>query len=147
MHLKSFHVRVFRNIIDSGPVSVDDVTCIVGKNEAGKSALLEALHHLNPAKPGAALNLLDEYPRWLKKEHEITGEIENATPISAIFELTDDEFAELEGAYGPGVLRSREFVASRRYNDPTSIYIDADTITRHSSARLSTPRLPDSRNV
>ena len=126
MQLMSFQVRVFRNIVDSGPVTVDDVTCIVGKNEAGKSALLSALHHLNPAKPAAVLNLLDEYPRWLKKEHEITGAIEDATPISATFELTDAEFAELDSAYGAGVLRNRQFVASRKYESPSFIRIDAD---------------------
>lgn len=126
MHLKSFHVRVFRNIVDSGPVTVDDVTCIVGKNEAGKSALLSALHHLNPAKPSAVLDLLDEYPRWLKKEHEITGEIEEATPITATFELTDAEFAEIESVYGAGVLNTREFAASRTYSYPESLQIRAD---------------------
>lgn len=126
MQLKSFRVRVFRNIIDSGSVTVDDVTCIVGKNEAGKSALLSALDHLNPAKPVAELNLLDEYPRWLKKEHEITGEIREATPITATFELTDAEFGEIEGAYGAGVLSNREFVASRKYSQPSVIFIDAD---------------------
>ena len=126
MQLKSFRVRVFRNIVDSGPVTVDDVTCIVGKNEAGKSALLSALHHLNPAKPSVELDLLDEYPRWLKKEHEITGEIKDAVPIAATFELTEDEFAKIESAYGVGVLRNREFTASRKYDDPDSIYVDAD---------------------
>jgi predicted ATP-dependent endonuclease of OLD family len=126
MHLQSFHVRVFRNIIDSGPVTVDDVTCIVGKNEAGKSALLQALHNLNPAKPAATLSLLDEYPRWLKKEHEITGEIEDATPITATFVLTESELAELEDAYGEDVMSSPEFTASRKYSDPTSLEIDAD---------------------
>ena len=33
MQLKSFRVRVFRNIVDSGPVTVDDV--IVGRIDAG----------------------------------------------------------------------------------------------------------------
>ena len=126
MHLKSFHVRVFRNIIDSGPVTVDEVTCVVGKNEAGKSALLEALHALNPARPAVTLSLLDEYPRWLKKEHEIGGEIVDATPITATFELSDGEYAELEEAYGPGVLRSREFTAFRKYSNAEVLGIEAD---------------------
>ena len=47
MRLASFRVRVFRNVIDSGDVTADDVACLVGKNEAGKSALLQALHALN----------------------------------------------------------------------------------------------------
>ena len=68
MRLKSFQVRLFRNVIDSGPIKVADSTCIVGKNEAGKTSIIEALHRLNPAKP-CPLVLLDDYPRWLKKQH------------------------------------------------------------------------------
>ena len=50
MRLRSFQVKKFRNIVDSGEVTVEkQVTCLVGKNEAGKSALLEALYLFNPA--------------------------------------------------------------------------------------------------
>lgn len=117
MRLKSFRVTVFRNIIDSGEVDVEQVTCLVGKNEAGKSALLQALHHLNPAKPPVTLSLLDEYPRWLKKQHEITGEIDGATPIKATFELDASELGELEERFGEGVLKSNAVRMSRRYGD------------------------------
>lgn len=115
MRLKSFRVRVFRNVIDSGDVPVDAVTSFVGKNEAGKSALLQALHHLNPAKPAVKLDLLDEYPRWLKKEHEISGEINSAVPITTIFVLTDAELAELDTLYGTAILTSSEVEVSRAY--------------------------------
>ena len=41
----SARVRMFRNIVDSGVIQFEpDVTCIVGKNESGKTALLQALH-------------------------------------------------------------------------------------------------------
>ena len=122
MRLKSFQVRVFRNIVDSGEITVDEaVTCLVGKNEAGKSAMLQALHHLNPAKPKVALSLLDEYPRWLKKEHEISGEIASAVPITATFELHPDEVAEFDQTYGTGVLQSNDITFSRAYSAPQTL--------------------------
>jgi len=50
MRLKSFRVERFRNVLDSGDIPVDDaITCLVGKNESGKTNLLHALHLLNPA--------------------------------------------------------------------------------------------------
>ncbi|QPE03351.1 AAA family ATPase [Microbacterium schleiferi] len=125
MKLKSFHVRLFRNIIDSGEIPVDSVTALVGKNESGKSAILQALHHLNPAKPSFALDLLDEYPRWLKKEHEITGEINSAVPVTATFELSHDEVAELEAGFGAGVLSDRHVTVSRSYAKPKTLTIEA----------------------
>lgn len=124
MNLKSFHVRVFRNIIDSGPVTTDDVTCIVGKNEAGKSALLQALHALNPANPASELDLLDEYPRWLKKEHEITGEIEDAVPITAIFSLTESESKVAANFYGAGVVATEGIEFSRSYASPNNLKLE-----------------------
>ncbi len=53
MQLKHFRVRNFRNILDSGEIMVDDaVTCLVGMNESGKTAILSALHRLNPRRRG-----------------------------------------------------------------------------------------------
>ena len=64
MKIKSFRVTNFRNIIDSGVIKVDpSVTCLVGKNEAGKSGLLEALYRLNPAYE-SRFDVQDQYPRW-----------------------------------------------------------------------------------
>jgi predicted ATP-dependent endonuclease of OLD family len=44
------HIRVmnFKSVEDSDEFSVGGVTCLVGKNEAGKTAILQALHRLNP---------------------------------------------------------------------------------------------------
>ena len=126
MRLTSFRVRVFRNIIDSGDVTIDEVTCLVGKNEAGKSALLEALHSLNPANPATRLDLLDEYPRWLKKEHEISGEIDEAIPISATFCLDEAEIDELSDELGVAVLQSAEFNVARKYKNPDQLSVEAN---------------------
>lgn len=126
MQLVSLHVRLFRNIIDSDEILVDEqVTCLVGKNEAGKSAMLQALHHLNPANATAQLNLLDEYPRWLKKQHEITGEIADAVPITARFRLSDAEMEAFAARFGEGVLAGDTVEFSRSYAKPGELNVDA----------------------
>jgi recombinational DNA repair ATPase RecF len=52
MRLVSARIRMFRNIVDSGVIHfAPDVSCVVGKDESGKTALLQALHRQNPA-PG-----------------------------------------------------------------------------------------------
>lgn len=48
MRLKWFRVQEFQSVKDSGVANVDDITCLVCKNEAGKTALLKALYRLNP---------------------------------------------------------------------------------------------------
>lgn len=114
MLLKSFHVRLFRNIVDSGEIKVAGTTCLVGKNEAGKSACIEALHRLNPSKP-VKLDLLEDYPRWLMKAHEISGEIKDAVPITATFELSDNEVQEIASHFGSEILTSKVTTVSRKY--------------------------------
>ncbi len=44
-----FMVQNFRNVDDSGWIKLDQVTALVGRNESGKTALLQALHKFNPA--------------------------------------------------------------------------------------------------
>lgn len=48
MRLKSFRVTNYKTVMDSGPVEIDtDVACLLGKNEAGKSAVMQALWKFN----------------------------------------------------------------------------------------------------
>jgi predicted ATP-dependent endonuclease of OLD family len=125
MQLCNFEVRTFRNVIDSTTIEVDDVTCLVGKNESGKSAIMQALHSLKPAKPPQPLDLLDEYPRWLKKEHEVSGEIQKAVPIVATFVLSHTEMSDIEARFGLPVLASPRFKASRAYAKLDDLLIEA----------------------
>jgi energy-coupling factor transporter ATP-binding protein EcfA2 len=53
MDLKAtaFRVLNYRSIDDSGWISMERVTNLVGRNESGKTSLLKALHKFNPATP------------------------------------------------------------------------------------------------
>lgn len=63
MKIQGFRVRKYRNIEDSGYVNlVSDLTCIVGKNQSGKTALLRALYKFNPYRADP-YDLRREWPR------------------------------------------------------------------------------------
>ena len=63
MRLKSVHVREFKSVRDSGEFETGDVTCLVGKNEAGKTAVLEALYRLSPVIDiHGTFNVTHDYP-------------------------------------------------------------------------------------
>ena len=57
-----FRVLNFRNIDDSGWIPLERVTAFVGRNEAGKTAFLKALHKFNPAVE-EPYNAQREFPR------------------------------------------------------------------------------------
>jgi recombinational DNA repair ATPase RecF len=71
VRLVNAQVRLFRNIVDSGVVEINsDVTALVGKNESGKTAFIQALYRLNPAYTDD-FDELDDYPRWRLREDSL----------------------------------------------------------------------------
>lgn len=64
MRLTELRVQNFKCIEDSTEFRLAPVTCLVGKNEAGKSALLQAAYKLNPdVKEQGAFDETRDYPR------------------------------------------------------------------------------------
>src|ERR671934_1049620 len=64
MKLLTVQVKHFRCIEDTTPFSVGQLTCLVGKNESGKTAILQALEGLNPYDANRQrYDKLRDYPR------------------------------------------------------------------------------------
>lgn len=62
MKLRKARVQNFRSVEDSGEFEVSNMTCLVGKNEAGKTAILQALQGLRPyGAAQTAYNVRDLY--------------------------------------------------------------------------------------
>ncbi|PYL09405.1 MAG: OLD family endonuclease [Verrucomicrobia bacterium] len=109
MRLKKARVRKYRSIRDSGWFDIEPAkTIMVGPNESGKTALLEALQKINP--PGEIRNFsaLRDYPRS-EFNDVITGKVrlEDTTIVEAQFLLEPEdkealpaEFRECEYLYG-----------------------------------------------
>lgn len=91
MRLKSFRIKNYKKIDDSGWINCSDLTAFVGKNEAGKSALFRALSKLNPSDK-QKFNGLKEFPR-----RRYTDEFKKFDwdVVSAVFELTPTESESL----------------------------------------------------
>lgn len=124
MKLRRIHVTEFQSIRDSTPFEVGDITCLVGKNESGKTALLQAIYRLNPLIEGhGSFDVTDDYPRSEVEEYQqgvAAGRIPPATVISATFSLDADEVAALEGELGKGILTLHELTLSKGYANSLS---------------------------
>lgn len=129
MQLISFRVRGYRNFVDSGEIEVDEeATVLVGKNEAGKSTLLDALWRLQPInEPPNAFDTVENYPRWLKKEHDIRKETGQYPPIEATFRLGEEARQRIEDRFGNGILTGDSFTAARNYDNELVIDAEIDT--------------------
>lgn len=69
MQLIEFRVQMYKCILDSGWVKVSPLTVLVGKNEAGKTSLLKALHKFNPYS-GDGYSMDREWPRGHRKKRD-----------------------------------------------------------------------------
>lgn len=141
MKLTKVRVELFENVVDSTEVPIEqDVTCLVGKNESGKTALLRALNRLNPAyERDSKFVPRDDYPRWRWRRDEKDKRVETARPIWATFELSDDDVAVAEEHFGTGAISSRELRAWRTYANEFFVETDVDeaAIVRHLAEQLA----------
>jgi len=101
--------------------------CLVGKNESGKTAFLEALYKLNPLPgPKDKFDALRDYPRVRLSEDEAS--VGERTPIVATFELEDDDLAAIEAKFGKGCVKRKEFEASRNYENDLKFAFDINEL-------------------
>ncbi|MCC8934850.1 ATP-dependent nuclease [Rhizobium sp. 'Codium 1'] len=132
MRLRTVQIKNFKHILDSSEVEIDDkITCLVGKNESGKSAFLEALRRLKPAQGAVKFDSAKHYPAWLEKKHRREAkakdeDLDDTFPIAATFELEKTDHDAVEEVFGPGVLTSTEFTYKRRYNNSPLSVFDTD---------------------
>jgi len=77
MRLRKFRVIAFRCIHDSSDITVGDLAAFIGRNESGKTTILQALTLLNRDERVSELDLCDEMTEELKSEISLVeGEFE-----------------------------------------------------------------------
>ena len=127
MKLRKIRVTNFRSVDDSEEFEVDRVTCLVGKNEAGKSAILLALAALNPneATP-VSMDRERDYPRrHLVRYRQNHGDSE-AVVIQTTWDLDESEIQAIEKDVGDDVLKSSRVEISRRYGRKIEVKAELD---------------------
>lgn len=118
MKLVEINIHHFRNFIDSSPIEIEpDITCLVGKNESGKTAILHALYRLLPARINVEFSIHEQYPAWLEKHDRLEGvKLENVKPISAKFRFEEDDKKIIKERYGFYFLKDDVLELSRDYS-------------------------------
>ena len=117
MKLTRARVTNFKSIEDTGWVTIDDVTCMVGKNESGKTAFLHALRRLSPVTGVNGDFDIKDYPRKGYVRYKRIHPDRPAVVVAAEFKLTDSEVEEVESVFGEGVLESDMVLISKGYDN------------------------------
>ncbi|GAB2766852.1 hypothetical protein GCM10027039_30190 [Terrabacter koreensis] len=103
MRLVKVNLRRYRSIEEGGTFEIQpDVTCLVGKNESGKTAVLQSLYKSNPVDRAKFDEGID-FPSRMTRERKGTDSI----PVSDLtYELADEDITFIESRFGEGVMRS-----------------------------------------
>ncbi|MGE6277723.1 ATP-dependent nuclease [Aeromonas media] len=107
MKLAKVQVTNFRSVEDSEIFDIGDLTCLVGKNEAGKTAILKAIHGAGPLDQFAYDRTRDYPRRYLSKfdERHPNGQ----SPVAKTWwSLEEADIAEVEELLGEGVFLKTE---------------------------------------
>jgi predicted ATP-dependent endonuclease of OLD family len=117
MRLTKVHVTNFRSVEDSGEFDTGQVLALVGKNEAGKTAILQALAGLNPHPlTEITYDIERDYPRRFLVEYKKRHPEENAKVVSTEWTLSDDEKKKIQDEIGDA-LQDKPVIVYRRYED------------------------------
>lgn len=116
MKLVSARVTNFRCVEDSGEFTLDQVTCLVGKNESGKTSLLKAIHGVNPWDfQAGALDKERDYPRRYLLDYDQRHGGDEATMVVARWKLDEGDRSALEEVFGETARHIDEFNTTRSY--------------------------------
>lgn len=126
MLLKKVTIHKYKSFLTEQSYEVESaITRIVGKNESGKTALLEALAKSNYFEDNAEFKFdkdLD-YPR-----SELTKvRSENPAVLTCEYELSDDIIKSVEGDFAEGIVAEKTFSVTSYYdNSKTTTVIGVD---------------------
>src|SRR5947209_17629501 len=96
MLLSHAQVKVFRSITDSGVVPIDPyVTVLVGQNESGKTAFLQALHQAVPAEVTGTFNVTEDYPRKSLIEYQRRHESDPDEVVALTYQFQKQEIENI----------------------------------------------------
>jgi len=130
MRLASVHIKEFQSIRDANEFEVGDVTCLVGKNEAGKTALLKALYRLNPiVETEGRFDVTDDYPRADVENYRQAvdeGKREEATVVRVTYRLDDDDLQPVVEVFGPNAVKKPTLTLSKGYADKRTFVLEVD---------------------
>lgn len=100
MKLISAHIENFRSIEDSEEFEISELTCLVGKNEAGKTAILQALHGIKPIGEFKYEQLRD-YPRRHVTRFSDRHPSGSSRVVKTKWEISQEEFELVAERLGP----------------------------------------------
>lgn len=124
--LKNVVINKYKSFLEKQEIEIEDgVTRIVGKNESGKTALLEAMakfNYFDSKDKTFTFNSTNDYPRGELKRYQQEYPNEDFDVITCTFELSDDLLNQISEDVGKEVFTSKSIKVAKTYNNIKRFY-------------------------
>ena len=128
--LKKVEIEKYKSFLEKQSIEIEDgVTRVVGKNESGKTALLEAIakfNYFDKKDKAFEFNPTNDYPRGYLKKYQQDFQNNDFDVIKCTFHISDDLLNEIKNDVGDGVFDSNTIVISKTYNNTRKYSINAN---------------------
>lgn len=121
--LKEVKIAKYKSYLETQVVSIEDkITTLVGKNESGKTAFLEAIAKFNYFEKDAKFqfDVTADYPRNELKKYQ--RENEPIEVIKCTFEISDELLQEISEELGTDIFKTKSFSYGMKYDGSASWY-------------------------
>jgi predicted ATP-dependent endonuclease of OLD family len=120
--LTSVRIENFKSIEDSNEFSVQKLTCLVGKNEAGKTTILQALYKLNPDIPEKRnFDELLDYPRRRLSEYQDHKLSQPDNILTTKWELEPADMKDISNKFGDNVVTNKIVKITKGYDNTVKV--------------------------
>lgn len=127
MKLQKARVQNFRSIEDTEIFDVNNLTCLVGKNEAGKTAILQAIEGQRPySKISTPYDVTRDYPRRYLTQFKQRHPDETATVCTTYWQLSEKDKEVILAVFGEECLTGDEISIDSGYGFETRWSIPLD---------------------
>ena len=133
MKLKKITIHKFKSINTDQSINIeDDITILVGMNESGKTACLEAMAKTNYHQSDGKLSSFSEthdYPRRDRTNLRRGKSLDKA--ITCEYEIDKDTLSLVEQKICPGILSDKTIIQEHTYKNGEDIFITTDYEALH----------------
>jgi len=116
MKLISANITNFRSIEESNKFEIENLTCLVGKNEAGKTAILQSFYGIKPFGSFSYEKTRD-YPRRYLSRFDDRHPDGKSKVIETIWSLSPADIKLVSNIYGLKALKNNEVTISKYIGD------------------------------
>src|SRR5688572_30449033 len=124
MKLTSARIQNYKSVEDSQEFQIDQVTCLVGKNESGKTAVLQALYHLNPVVDKEADFILTEYPRRHHSEYKKKHATQPGIVLTSTWEGPAGVLDDVRSYFGDDAVTANQVKIQKGYANKIQVEVE-----------------------